>query len=282
MLASLLDLDRHPVDRPDSAGYAASLQAARDELAETGCAIVPGLVRPEALQRMVDEAKRLRDTVHFSTMSINPYFAGTDPKYPARHPVNTIALRSSGFIPGDAFAADSEIDEVFRSPEVVRFIAAALGLPEIHPYADPLAGLTVNVLDQGQTFPWHFDNNDFAITVLLEEADGGGTFEYAPNIRTKTDEQFEDVQEVLEGDRSRVIELDLRPGDMQIFRGRFSLHRVTHVDDASRSRYAAILAYTEEPGIIGTVERTTQLFGRVTQAHLDAEAARSTTSGFVS
>ncbi len=282
MLSSLLDLDRHPLHQPDSAGYAASLQAARDGLAETGCAIVPGLVRPDARQRMVEEAKGLRDTIHFSTMSINPYFAGTNPDYPERHPVNTIALRSSGFIPGDAFSPDSEIDEVFRSPEVTSFIAAALGLPEIHPYADPLAGLTVNVLDEGQTFPWHFDNNDFAITVLLEEADGGGMFEYAPNIRSKTDERFDDVQEVLEGDRSRVVELDLRPGDMQIFRGRFSLHRVTHVDGGSRSRYAAILAYTEEPGIIGTVERTMQLFGRVTQAHLDAEEARAATSGFVS
>ncbi len=37
---------------------------------------------------------------------------------------------------------------------------------------------------------------------------------------------------------------------------------------------AAIYAYTEKPGVIGRVERTTQLFGRVCPEHLEAERER--------
>ena len=60
--------------------------------------------------------------------------------------------------------------------------------------------------------------------------------------------------------------LRLRPGDLQLFTGRYSLHRVTEVE-GTRSRHTAIFAYSERPGVIGTPERTRQLFGRVTPAH---------------
>ena len=68
--------------------------------------------------------------------------------------------------------------------------------------------------------------------------------------------------------------LDLRPGDMQIFRGRHSLHQVSRVPADSRPRHAAIFAYTEEAGVIGRLARTQQLFGRVMQEHVDAEEQR--------
>jgi hypothetical protein len=42
----------------------------------------------------------------------------------------------------------------------------------------------------------------------------------------------------------------------------------------SRPRHAAIFAYTEEAGVIGRLARTQQLFGRVLQAHVDAEEQR--------
>ena len=39
-------------------------------------------------------------------------------------------------------------------------------------------------------------------------------------------------------------------------------------------RHSAIFAYTAEPGVIGRVERTRQLFGRVLPAHEEAERRR--------
>ena len=52
---------------------------------------------------------------------------------------------------------------------------------------------------------------------------------------------------------------------------RHSLHRVTPVTGAT-ARHSAIFAYSRRPGVVGTVARTRQLFGRVAPAHRVAEA----------
>jgi len=92
--------------------------------------------------------------------------------------------------------------------------------------------------------------------------------------RTPQDESFDRIQRILEGEMTEVKTLELRAGDLQIFRGRHSLHRVTRVSKDSRPRHSAIFAYTAEPGVIGRVERTKQLFGRVLPAHEEAERQR--------
>lgn len=274
-LSDLVDLERYPLDRPDSDRYAEVVDAATTGLRSVGCAVIKDLVRPAALERLGAEIWERKPTTHFSTQVINPYFHfHPNPDFPERHPVNTFRERSSGFIPGDSWEATTAMRIMFEHPQLARFLADCLEIPELHPYADPLAGLTANILDSGQQFTWHFDTNEFAVTVLVEEADDGGLFEYVPNIRSDGDEGFDDIQRVLEGDRDGVHTLDLRPGDMQIFRGRYSLHAVSRVAPGSKPRHAAIFAYTEKPDVIGRLERTEQLFGRVLQAHIDAERER--------
>lgn len=274
-LADLLNLERYPLHEPDGAGYVAAVDEARQGMRAVGCAVIKDLVRPDAVALLNDEIIARKDTTHFSTQTINPYFhPELNPAFPDRHPVNTFLERSSGFIPGDSWEAGCATDVVFRAPQVTRFLADCLDVPELHCYADPLAGLTANILDPGQQFTWHFDTNDFAVTVLVDEADDGGLFEYVPAIRSADDEGFDHIQEILEGGDRGVVTLDLRPGDLQIFRGRYSLHRVTRVPAGSKPRHAAIFAYTEQPGVIGRVTRTRQLFGRVLPEHIAAEEAR--------
>lgn len=273
-LGDLVDLARHPIDRPDSAGYSASLADARAGMAATGCAVVPGLVRPDAVRMMSAEVGLMKAATHYSTTAMNPYFSAADDSLPAQHPVNVMIERSSGFIPRDAFARGSKISLLWQSAELIAFLAAILEMPRIHPYADPLAGLTINVLDPGQQFPWHYDTNDFAVTVLLDEADEGGIFEYIPEIRSGSNENYDMVSRAQNEHHPGVISLELRPGDMQVFRGRNSLHRVTRVGEGSNARHTAILAYTAEADVIGRLERTRQLFGRVLPVHEEAEQRR--------
>ena len=100
------------------------------------------------------------------------------------------------------------------------------------------------------------------MSVLLDEADEGGLFRYAPNIRSRTDEKADIPAAVMLGDDGPVKTLELRPGDMQIFQGRYSLHEVTRVGPQSKPRHTAVFAYTLEEGLIGGLVRTEQLFGR--------------------
>ncbi len=48
------------------------------------------------------------------------------------------------------------------------------------------------------------------------------------------------------------------------------MHRVTRVEGATE-RNTAIFAYSEKPGIIGRAQRTKRLYGRLSEAHLQAE-----------
>ena len=274
-LSDLVDLPAFPVHDPASAGYVAAVDGARAGLRSEGCAVLGGFVRPDAVAQMNDEILERKHATHYSTQVMNPYFhTEFNPDYPADHPVNTFIERSSGFIPGDAWDPGCATDTLFRAPEVVRFIADCLEIPALYCYDDPLAGLTSNICDPGQQFTWHFDTNDFAVTVLVQPADEGGLFEYVPQIRSAEEEGFDAIAAVLAGGREGVRTLELRPGDLQIFRGRYSLHRVTRVGAGSRPRHAAIFAYTLEPGVIGRVARTRQLFGRVLAEHEEAERER--------
>ena len=271
----LVDIATYPLDQPNSVAYKSAVADARSQLQDDGCAVIKKLLRPTAVKIISQEIIERKSNTHFSTSKMNPYFHTTkNPEYPDHHPVNTFIERSSGFIPGDSWDESLAIDILFRSEMLTNFIRDALETQAVHCYADPLAGLTANILDPGQQFAWHFDTNEFAVTAMIDEADYGGLFQYVPMIRTPDNESFERIQKVLDDDCSEVKTLELHAGDLQIFRGRHSLHRVTRVPKTSRPRHAAIFAYTAEPGVIGRVERTKQLFGRVLPAHEEAEQRR--------
>jgi hypothetical protein len=127
--------------------------------------------------------------------------------------------------------------------------------------------------EAGNGFPWHFDTNNFTVTIALQNAEGGGEFEYAPNIR-RDGENFEEVSRVLNGTSDKVKTLKLEPGDLQLFRGRYSLHRVAPLEGA-RSCYVAIISYVEEPGMVATPERCQQLYGRVLPIHYERAGRRA-------
>ena len=79
---------------------------------------------------------------------------------------------------------------------------------------------------------------------------------------------------MLNGSSSKVTVLNLEPGDLQLFRGRYSLHRVAPLE-GNRPRYVAIFSYVEEPGMVGRPERTEQLYGRTLPIHWERAGQRA-------
>jgi hypothetical protein len=182
--------------------------------------------------------------------------------------------RGNAFVAHDLIPAEFLIHRVYRGAAFRRFVAACFGLAEVHQLADPFAALCLNVIPPGRAHPWHFDTNEFTVSMLTQlPDDDSGTFEYCPNIRSADNENFTDVRDVLDGRGAHLVRrLALHPGDLQLFAGRYSLHRVTTVVGAT-ARHSAIFAYSERQGVIGTPARTRQLFGRVAPLHLAAQAS---------
>lgn len=265
-LTEIVDLDSYPIHRPDTAAHTALIRRCREQLAADGCVVLKGFVRPDALNDIRRETERLAPRAHYNQTHTNPYNSDGDPDLPPEHPKNVFGDRSNGFVGGDLIDRVSAIRHVYHDADFQRFIAAAMNESQLHEYADPIAGLVVNVLREGCQHPWHYDSNEFIVTLMSREPDGGGLFEYCPRIRNPESENFDAVQRVLEGDRSPVKSLQLQPGDLQIFYGRYSLHRVARVEGAAE-RHTVIFGYAREPGFIGRAERTRRIFGRIAPIH---------------
>lgn len=265
-LHGLIDLERYPIDQLDGERGRALIEECRAQLGQDGCVVLKGFVPDEALTRLERETERLSPEAHYNQTETNPYNSDGDPSLPASHPKNRFGDRTNGFVAGDRIDADTIIRQVYSDPGFQRFIASVVGMEEIHQYADPLADLVVNVLREGCQHPWHYDTNEFIVTMMTRQSHGGGRFEYAPGIRSPEGENFEGVEKVIDGDRSQIKSLDLQPGDLQVFFGRYSLHRVTPVE-GDRERHTVIFAYAKEPGFIGRPERAKRIFGRMAPVH---------------
>ncbi len=272
---AIVDLERYPIDQAGEA-WADLLQQIRDDLAEAGCAVLKGFLRPSSLPGLVAECERVRAYAHRNFNRTNPYFTQDPDGLPASHPSRRFFDRSNAFIPADHFAGDSAIRAIYEWPPFAPFIQAALQEKEFHRYGDPLADVIVNMAEAGNGFPWHFDTNNYPVTLAIQNAERGGEFEYSPNLRDATDENYDGVARVLDGDPSSVRRLVLEPGDLQIFRGRYSLHRVAPLV-GGRPRYVAIYSFAELPDMIGSPERTRQLYGRVLPLHYERAGRRADT-----
>jgi len=242
----------------------------REELRATGCCVLPDFVRPDLRDTLRREGAAVAPLAHYDVETVNVYNAEPDPSLPPDHPARVPMRRGNAFVARDEIPADSVIHRLYTSAAFQAFVAACFGLPRLHELADPLSGLTVNVVTPGRSHPWHFDINEFTVSLLTQAPDAGGVFEHCPNIRSEQAENLDDVRAVLDGRGEHLVRhLNLRPGDLQLFRGRYSLHRVCTVEGAV-DRHSAIFAYSRRPGVIGSVARTRQLFGRVTPEHLTA------------
>ncbi len=270
-LRALIDVTRYPIDNPNDPVRAELVESCRRQLAETGCARLPAFINPEALSAMTGEVDERQSLVDRTSDWQNPYLSDDDETLPSNHPVRRFHHRNNAFLCRDRFAAGDWVDRLFLRMELLEFVRDCLRLPQLFHYADPMSGYLINVQENGELFPWHFDTNELTISVMLQKPEGGGIFEYAPATRNAGSENYDAVAAVLDGESDRVIALPLEPGDLQIFKGRYSLHRVTQVE-SQRPRYTAIFGYSEKPGVISKASRKLKLFGRCHDAHLEAEA----------
>ena len=271
----LIDHDTYPIATPGTRRDAI-LKDVHQALQARGCAVLKGFLRAEGIAAAVAEAEAVADKGHRSYSRTNAYFTADDPGLPESDPRRRFFERSNAFIPADNFLPGGALRTVFDCDGFDSFIRECLNEPEdrFFRYADPLADVIVNAAGEGNGFPWHFDTNNYTVTLALQNADEGGAFEYAPMIRTSEDEHFDEVSRVLDGTSDKVVSLTLEPGDLQLFKGRYSLHRVAPLWGPT-PRYVAIFSYVDRPDMVGSVERTRQLYGRTLPIHHERAGQRS-------
>ena len=273
-LLKLINLSDYPIDQP-SGKLSKVIDRVRADLEKDGCAIIRGFLSKEGVSELIKETTDVAHLAHHSSALTNAYFTADDPSLPTSHPKRQFFERSNSFIPADNFLKSGALRKIFDHEGFDEFIRACLSEPKnkFFRYADPLADAIVNVSSEGNGFPWHFDTNNYTVTLAIQNAAEGGEFEYAPMIRQK-DENFTEVSKVLKNQSEQIKSIVLQPGDLQLFKGRYSLHRVAPLK-GSVPRYVAILSYVEEEGMVGSIERTKQLYGRVLPIHYERAGLRA-------
>lgn len=274
-LDDLVDTLRYPLNEPDSARWAAMVDQCRSEIAEHGCLTLRDFLRPQArLDARAEIASLAADVPirhEICTVYARPELeAELDLDDPRRRTFR----RGAGHITRDMIGPHTVAHRLYASPKFKAFVKDCVGVETIFEYADPLAGLIATVVPPGNELSWHYDTNEFVVTLMTQRPDAGGHFCYVPNLRTPGDENIAGLGDVLaDPEHPSIRMVDLRPGDLQIFLGRYSLHKVSEVTGTT-NRHVAVLSYADRPGVIGPVDRTRAVYGRVTEAHLVAELSK--------
>jgi len=267
----IVNLNEYPLDRPQSARWLEVVAETRAQLAIDGCQVLPGFLTEAATARARAEIVELAPKAVVRTSRCSVYArSDVELEFSDNDPRRITLDRTVAHLTRDQIPPDSVSARLYAAPSFKLFIAACVGVERVFEYGDPLAGLIANIVPVGGVLPWHYDTNEFVVSVMTKAPDSGGEFMYCPDLRRPGDENLDGLGRVLRGEATDLIRtLKLRPGDVQLFKGRYSLHQVARVEGAE-DRHVAVFGYAERPGVIGPLDRTRAVYGRVTEAHLVA------------
>jgi len=257
----VVDLRRYPIGEPASPEYQALVRDCQDQLRDRGVARLDGFLTPAAVGEMLALASLLTGLAWASDQTHTVYFEPPESSAGPDHPRALLQHSAKKAIAYDLIPSGAPLRRLYESGDLTAFIAAVLGKPVLYRSADPLDALEIAIFDDGDELGWHFDNSEFSVTVMYQESEAGGHFEYRPWLRDEHDENYPGVRKVLLGSPDGVVTLPSRPGTLAVFRGQHALHRVTPVS-GPRPRINSVLTYGEHQGM--KLNRLTQelFYGR--------------------
>lgn len=268
---SLIDLQRYPIMSLEAPAARPMLAAFRTQLDQDGALALPGFLTESATEFIRQEARALEWASHEYRSDHTVYFAPQETHHPESHPLRKTVRTDKGNVPYDRIPGSSLLRQLYCWDGLLAFVAAVLNEPELHRHPDPMAALNINTHGPGQELGWHFDRTDFAVTLSLQTCEQGGDFEYVPNLRTRDDENFAGVARVLAGARDGIKTLATAPGTLTLFRGHYSLHRVTPGTGRDK-RLMAALSYVRDPSILFSAYARQLFYGRDTPLSEAADA----------
>jgi hypothetical protein len=225
--------------------------------------VLKNFLTPIAIATVQREGRENQHLAYYTTDDHNIYLTPSDPKYPDNHPRNRKIQSSKGCITTDQIPQNSALHLLYSANEFRHFLCAVLGESELYEYADPLSSVNLHYASEGQELGWHFDNSSFAITLLVQNPEKGGVFEYVKDVRNADNGEmnYKLSEKILDG-VVPTTSLSMNPGSLVLFRGRNSMHRVTPVK-GGQTRMLVVLAYNTQPDISLSESARMTFYGRL-------------------
>jgi predicted 2-oxoglutarate/Fe(II)-dependent dioxygenase YbiX len=257
----ILNLDRYPLDQPGTPQWKALVDRCKADLVRDGMFNLEGLVRDDALPRIVAEVRPVMDTLSFThTREHNIYFMKTVPGLPDDHPALVKTKTTNHTVCADQIP-QSIVAHIYEWAPMILFLAATMEKQALYPMRDWLARMNVMAYRDGEALNWHFDRSEYTTTLLLQSAEEGGDFVYRSDLRTADDPNYEGVARLMRGEDPEVKTLKLSAGSLNVFKGKNTAHKVSTVK-GSRERMIAVFTYYEKPGVMFSREEQLGFYGR--------------------
>jgi hypothetical protein len=259
-MKTLLDLDRYPLHELDSVAGQKLVQQCIDDLERKGMFTLQGLLRSEVIDDMLPDILQRIETESFNhEREHNIYFDDEPEGVPSDHPALKRVKTINHTLCGDQLA--EPLRQVYHWSGLTDFLARVMDKPALYPMDDPLACANVLGYFAGEGLNWHFDRSEFTTTLLLQAPLQGGEFEYRHELRSELDPNLDGIARLLRGEDSGVETLRLGAGDLNVFKGKNTAHRVTQpVGD--RARLVTVFSYYETPGRMFSDEENMGFYGR--------------------
>ncbi|MGI9319275.1 MAG: HalD/BesD family halogenase [bacterium] len=256
-LENIINLERCPL--MDGAFRAESKQV----LDQNGVLVLHEFLTPRAIASIQGEGIDNQHLAYYTANNHNIYLKPADPELAFNHVRNREVSSSKGCITTDQIPARSALRKLYSSAEFRDYLCAVLNEDGLYEYADPLSSINLHYASKGQELGWHFDNSSFAITLMIQNPEDGGAFEYVKDVRDADNGEmnYELSGTVLDG-KVPTKKLSMDNGALVLFRGRNSIHRVTPVK-GKRTRMLVVLAYNTEPGISLSQSARMTFYGRL-------------------
>lgn len=243
-----VNLAQYPIDDLESPAGRNLISACRRGLDERALCLLPDFITPVAIAQMAAEAAA--PVGHTYESMRTPYSFMCNSGFPDDHPRSALFPSRTSHLLADQFAADSLIAGLFGWDPLTEFVRQALGHKTLYRSACPSLSVMVSCMDQGGTLGWHFDTNDGVVSLLLQQPDDGGHFEYAPYIRSEEDENYPAVARLFAEAPGAAMRPLMVAGTFVLFKGRRSCHQVSPVGPTTRPRMIALFSYDERPDMV--------------------------------
>ena len=255
----LLDLDYYPLDQPARIG--SLIQWCKSCLDEQGLFNLYGLVRPEALARILEPLSPLFATDAFThSREHNIYFSDRVAGLPNDHPALKRFETTNRVLCADQLS-DNPLLDIYTWQPLMDFLSIVMDKEHLFLMQDPLASVNVMHYRHGEALNWHFDRSEFTTTLLLQEAKQGGEFQYCSDLRSEQSPNYDGVGAFLAEGGSTARVLPLFAGTLNVFRGRNTAHRVSPVG-GEQNRIIAVFSYYDRPGVMFSDEERLGFYGR--------------------
>jgi hypothetical protein len=223
---------------------------------------LPGFVRAPALRGILDTLlPKVADQSYTHEREHNVYFSDELTGLEAGHPAMALKKTVNHTLCADQLV-DNALERIYEWPALSKFLSCVMQKKALFVMDDPLARFNVMAYYESEGLNWHFDRSEFTTTLLLQSPLAGAEFQYRQNLRSDADPNYDGVAKLLRNRDPAVETISLGAGDLNVFKGKNTAHRIKPVE-GDRPRIIAVFSYYEAPGRWFTPDEQQGFYGRV-------------------